>query len=568
MPGIGSLAKKGMMYLRTQGIRTTARRTVEHFRRRRADRAYARRMTPGAEELEAQRKESESWGIRFSVVVPLYNTPLNLLEEMIASVRGQSYMDWELCLADGSDEAHRETGEYCRKQAAEDPRIRWQKLKENRGISGNSNAALEMASGDYIALLDHDDLLQPDALYEMAKKIRETGAEFLYSDEMIFVSPKVSKIVGIRFKPDFAPDNLLTNNYICHLTVFRRSLLEKTGPFRSEYDGSQDHDLILRLTDAANQVAHVRKVLYLWRSVPGSTAADVYTKEYAIDSGRRAVTEFLRAHGRENARVESTDVFPTMYRVTEPIEGSPSIRMILGVPGKPGEAEQARLRRLQEKTAWEKTVWKFAEYGPGTGRSRCQAFRECAEEAEEDYLLFMDGIPEPMDKDWVREMLMLCQQKEIGAVGAKLHFEGSTDLRGAGVILGAGRKGAPGRSCFCFFDNGVGFFGHLAVVQDVSAVTDCWIVSKEKYLEAGGFRPQYGDALFDVDLCLRLRNLGYRNLWTPYAFLQEGSARGMSPEVGKEFATYPADREIFQMVWREADAGDPYYNPNQHLIWR
>ena len=602
MAGIGATVSKGLKYLKKRGIRKTLRKTALHIDRKRLERQYARRMMPGEEELAAQRRTVFDRPPRFSVVVPLYNTPMALLREMTDSVAGQSYENWELCLADGSDGEHGEVGEYCRERAAADSRIRYRKLEKNEGISGNSNAAMGMAAGDYIALLDHDDLLMPNALYEMAKTIQETGADFLYSDEMIFFSPKVSRIAGIRFKPDFAPEDLLTNNYICHLTVFRRKLLERTEGFRPDFDGSQDHDLVLRLTAAAGKVVHVPKVLYLWRAVKGSVAADIHMKEYAIGAGRRAVESFLRDRGRADIRVESTEVFPTMYRLRWKIAGEPTVRILLDVTRERGDWP-ARLRRLKEKTGWKKCVWepvggdaweaetagagKRQEKAGNLGRidtgnvdtgaepmgafapgNLCRRDRlsDAAQRAGEDYLLFLDGVPEAMNPDWVEEMLMWAQEKEIGAVGAKMRFAGGTDLRHAGIILGLGTEGAAGRPYFEREDDLVGFFGQLAVTRTVSAVTDCWMVRREKFLEAGGFDGGYREALFDIDLCLKLREKGYRNLWTPYACLAGGEAKDFFLDVGKEYPGYKADREAFRTRWAEVlRKGDPCYNPNLSL---
>ena len=562
MAKIQKTLARGWQYFLERGVRETARKTVLHFERKRSERQFVRRMMPSEEKLAEQRAESAAWEIRFSVVVPLYNTPMNVLREMIDSVRGQSYEKWELCLADGSDESHREVGAWCEEQAQLDSRIRYSKLEKNTGISGNTNAALEMAEGAYIALLDHDDLLMPDALYEMAHAIRKDNPDFLYSDEVIFESPHIHKVVGIRFKQDYMPEDLLTNNYICHLTMFRKSLLEKAGAFRPAYDGSQDHDLVLRLTAAAEKVVHVPKVLYLWRSIPGSVAADVHTKEYAIDAGRRAVEDFLHARGETEIHVESSEVFPTMYRIREPVRGNPAVRIILEADRESSGAEE-KLRILKERTAWENCEWILSS---GQTASRSVRLAEAARQGKEEYLLFVDGIPETLEPNWVQEMLMLAQREQIGAVGAKLRFAGRKDLRHAGVILGLGEEETAGRPYFDRYDDQVGFFGQLAIVRNVSAVTDCWMVSREKYENAGGFDPGYGDALFEVDLCLKLLERGCRNLWTPYASLRGGNAKDFRMIVGKEQATYEQDRRIFRERWKESlKKGDPCYNSNLSL---
>ena len=572
MAGIQKTVSKGIAYLKKRGIRKTVRKTILHIDRKRLEHLYVRRMAPTVTELAAQRQETFSRPVRFSVIVPLYNTPMNLLRETVDSVRKQSYENWELCLADGSDAAHNEVGNWCREQMAEDHRILYRKLEKNEGISGNTNAALAMATGEYAALFDHDDLLMPNALYEMAKAIEKTDADFLYSDEMIFASPKTSRIVGIRFKQDFVPEDLLTNNYICHLTVFQRSLLEKTGGFRPEFDGSQDHDLVLRLTSAAKRIVHIPKILYLWRSVAGSVAADIHMKEYAIDAGRRAVECFLHDRGQVKATVESTEVFPTMYRVRVPIAGQPSVRIILDVNREAGNVPE-KLRALQEKTTWPKCEWTETGKDESTaGKSRRERFLAAAAEAKEDYLVFVDGIPESQNPDWIQEMLMAAQEKEIGAVGAKVRFAGSTDLRHAGIILGLGAQGIAGRPYFDREDDLVGFFGQLAVTRNVSAVTDCWMIRRQKYERAGGFDPCYGDALFDIDLCMKLRAMGYRHLWIPYACLSGGKASDYFMDVGREYATYPRDSALFREKWAEVLAqGDPCYNLNlslKHEDWR
>ena len=572
MAGIQKTVSKGIGYLKKRGIRKTIRKTALHIDRKRLEHQYVREMTPTAAELAAQRQEKFSTPVRFSIIVPLYNTPMNLLRETVESVWNQSYENWEMCLADGSDDAHSEVGAWCRERMAKDRRILYRKLEKNEGISGNTNAALAMATGEYAALFDHDDLLMPNALYEMAKAIEKTDADFLYSDEMIFASPKVKHIIGIRFKQDFAPEDLLTNNFICHLTVFRRSLLEKTGGFRPEFDGSQDHDLVLRLTDAAERIVHIPKILYLWRSVAGSVAADIHMKEYAIDAGRRAVETYLHNRGDITASVESTEVFPTMYRVRVPIAGVPSVRIILDTGRETGNTS-VKLQALQAKTTWPKCAWTVTgESESAIGKSRRERFAEAAAIAEEDYLVFTDGIPEAQNPDWIQEMLMPAQREEIGAVGARMHFEGGTDLRHAGIILGLGSNGIAGRPYFDREDDQVGFFGQLAVVRNVSAVTDCWMVQRKKYDQVSGFDPGYRDALFDIDLCMKLRSLGYRHLWTPFACLSGGKAADYSLDAGAEYASYPRDSTLFREKWAEVLAqGDPCYNSNlslKHEDWR
>ncbi len=525
-------------------------------------------MIPPEEELARQRETAFPEKLKFSVIVPLYNTPAEPLREMIDSVRAQTYGDWELCLADGSDGDHGAVGEYCREQAAAEPRIRYRKLERNGGISENSNECLKMATGDYFALLDHDDLLTPDALFEMRSAVEKTGADFLYSDEMIFPSPRRNRAIGIRLKPGFSPDRLLTNNYICHLTVFSRELLEKAGPFRKAFDGSQDHDLVLRMTNRARGIAHVAKVLYLWRSLPGSVASDINSKTYAIEAGRSAVETFLREEKGLEARVESTEVFPTMYRVRYEIQGTPSVRVILDARRETGSPEE-KVKALRDSAGWGACAWTVLGGGaegaetltPETGETRRALWSRAAAATREDYLLFLDGVPEAAEAGWLRELLSWAQLEHIGAAGPKI-LDSRGWVRHAGIVTGMGPGGAAGRLFFREEDSEA-YFGQMAVAENVSAVTDCLMVSRAKYLEAGGFSGAYEDSLFDVDLCLQLLDRGYYNLVTPHAPLRMGKGAEAFFDAGREYASWERDAEAFRKrnPGRTGN-GDPYYNPN------
>ncbi len=231
-----------------------------------------------------------------SIVVPLYNTPEEFLRQMVASVQEQTYGNWQLCLADGSDEEHEYVREICEVYAKADARICYKKLAENRGISENTNACLDVATGDYIGLFDHDDLLHPSALYEVVSCIEKEQADFVYTDEATFLG-KESRLLSVHRKPDFYMDNLRANNYICHFTVFRKTLLEITGGFRKEYDGSQDHDMIFRLCEQATKICHIPKVLYFWRAHAESVALHTGAKEYVVEAGKKAVEAHLERCG-------------------------------------------------------------------------------------------------------------------------------------------------------------------------------------------------------------------------------------------------------------------------------
>ena len=272
----------------------------------------------------ATKRTQKLTNIKFSIVVPLYNTPEKFLHEMIDSVLAQTYENWELCMADGSNSSF-EVERICLEYSIKDDRIKYRKLVRNLGISGNSNACIDMADGDYICLLDHDDILHSSALFEVFREIIQKNADFVYTDEAVFESPNIKKITAKHFKPDFAPDNLRANNYICHFTVFSSKLMEKAGKFRSAFDGSQDHDLILRLTANARNIVHIPKILYYWRAHPNSVADDISHKDYAAVRGADAVRESIQKIGY-NAKVESSTVFPAIYRIRYEIKGYPPPR--------------------------------------------------------------------------------------------------------------------------------------------------------------------------------------------------------------------------------------------------
>lgn len=446
--------------------------------------------------------------VLFSLLVPLYNTPEPFLREMIASVQGQFYSRWQLCLADGSDKEHGRVEEICREYAARDPRILYRRLPQNLGISGNTNECLKMAAGAYIALFDHDDLLHPRALYEAARAIREQGADFVYTDEATFLSPDRARITLLHYKPDFSPDNLLANNYICHFTVFAAGLLRGMEAFRSAYDGSQDHDLILRLTAQARKIAHIPQILYLWRAHPQSTASGVGVKSHAMDASQRAIRDFLFPQAVEISTVREG---LNIYRISWPL--------------------MADVRDV--------TVISAAEAGAIN-----RAVRECGT----DYVLLLSPQAEPLEDESIRAMLMYAQRPDVGAVGAKLHHQGRITHAGVAVGIDGKRpvdypyRGKPADE--------VGYMGRLSYAQDVTAVSGQCLMLRRALLEELGGLDEGSAGLWDIDLCLRLREAGYLNVFTPFAC----TCCPAAPPPGQ------ADLDRFTARWqRRIAAGDPYY---------
>ncbi len=529
--------------------------------------------------------------IKFSILVPLYNTPKKFLVEMIQSAVDQTYGNWELCLADGSDDEHSYVGEYCRKLAENDKRIVYKKLEKNEGISENTNVCIKMATGDYIALFDHDDVLHPSALFEVMKAVCEKGAEYVYTDEATFAGENINDIITFHFKPDFAIDNLLANNYICHFSVFKASLLEKVGGFRSKYDGSQDHDLILRLTDAVSdpsKVVHVAKLLYFWRSHKNSVAMDINSKTYAIEAGKSAVHDFLESKGYSTV-VTSTRAHPTIYHIQYEIKGEPKISVI--IPNKnhvddlvrcvesvlnlstyknyeiiiaDNQSDDNRLFDYYKELSYLDNV-KTVKYDKPFNYSAINNY--AVSQATGEYLLFLNNDTEVISRNWLEEMLMYAQRDDVGAVGAKLYF-GNNTVQHGGVILGLGADRIAGHSHYKAQRSNLGYMGKMCYAQDVGAVTAaCMMVRRSVFEQVNGFDEALAVAYNDVDLCMKIRELGKNIVFNPYSELYhyESISRGLDtkPENVKRFNS---EKEIFLGKWKTVlDKGDPYYNVNFSL---
>ncbi|MCD8196959.1 MAG: glycosyltransferase family 2 protein [Lachnospiraceae bacterium] len=549
---------------------------------------FGTKSFPDAEQRKREEETVFPRDIRISVLVPLYNTPEKFLREMIESVQAQTYRNWELCLADGSDEKHPEVGRICVEYQKADSRIRYQKLEKNLGISGNTNACFAMATGDFIGLFDHDDILHPSALYECMKVICEKDADYVYTDELTFESPDLDHIIVMHFKPDYSPDNLRANNYICHFSVFDAKLLEKTGLFRPEYDGSQDHDMILRLTEEARSVQHIPKILYYWRSHPNSVAADIGAKTYAIDAAKRAVHDHMRDYYGIEVKVESTRAFPTIFQIKYLITGTPLISIL--IPNKDHETDLRRcISSIAERSTWknyeiiviennstEQSIFDYYEELKADARMRVVTYEGefnyskinnfGAGFAKGEYLLFLNNDTEAITPDWMEQMLMYAQRADVGAVGAKLYYADNT-IQHAGVVIGLGAHRSAGHTHYKMPREHLGYMGRLCYAQDVTAVTAaCLLVSRRIYDEVGGLDESFTISLNDVDFCLKIREKGYLNIFTPFAELYHYESKTRGLEEGEKLRRYEKECEHFREKWKAAlEAGDPYYNPNFSL---
>ena len=426
-------------------------------------------------------------GPKISIVVPLYNTPLNFLEELLDSVVNQTYRNWELCCVDaGQDTA---VGQHVQARAKADPRIRYQKLTENEGIAGNTNHGFELATGDYIALLDHDDILHPCALWYTAQAIVEQGADFVYTDEATFEG-KVENVVLYHFKPDFMLDNLRSNNYICHLTTFSKVLMEQAGGGeRAEYNGSQDYDLFLRLTEKAQKIAHIPHALYYWRSSPNSTASDISAKTYCIDAGIAALkahyarcgvavddvtlipgtpgyykTDYTMAHqGRVSILIPTCDHIRDLETCVESIYARttyPDFEILLIENNSKEEQTFRSYERMRKEHP--DTLKVLTWQGKGFNYSALNNFG--AQYATGEYLLLLNNDTEVITPGWLEEMVMYAQQKRVGCVGAKLLYPDDT-IQHAGVGFGIG--GVAGHMHKYLPATSAGYMGRRHYVQAV-----------------------------------------------------------------------------------------------------
>lgn len=566
-----------------------AHKLLSKYREKKAIRIHGTGSFPSAAERKKEETTVFPKDVTFSILVPLYNTPERFLREMIESVMTQTYGKWELCLADGSDDAHAFVGRICQEYRQKDSRIKYQKLAKNEGISGNTNECYKMATGNYIALFDHDDLLHPCVLFAYMQAICEKDADYIYCDEATFKGNSINHMITMHFKPDYAPDNLLANNYICHFSVFGRELLESGELFRSQFDGSQDHDMILRLTAKAKHIVHIPRILYYWRSHKGSVASSIDAKTYAINAAKGAVADRLTRLGYKNFEIESTRAFATIFRIKYELTSRPLVSII--IPNKDhvddlsrcvesiinlstydnyeiviveNNSETAEIRTYYEEISRHPRV-QVVEYKGDFNYSKINNFG--VQYAKGEYLLLLNNDTEVITPDWMEELLMYAMRKDVGVVGAKLYYPDKT-IQHAGIVIGLGAHRTAGHTHYRIPEANVGYMGRLCYAQDVTAVTGaCMMVSKALYEELGGLDESFTVALNDVDFCLRVREKGLLNIFTPFAELYhyESKSRG-SDKKDERALRYQQESDRFRVKWADALAkGDPYYNPNFSL---
>lgn len=581
------MLEKITSYYKRNGLRSTVRRVKIKLLKQpeQTYQLWRNEHLITAQELEAQRKTKLAYEPLFSIVIPLYQTPKRYLDEMVASVLAQTYGNWELCLADGSG-AEGQLRELLEKYQKEDSRIHFKTLANNDGISVNTNAAIEMATGDYIIFADHDDLIPPEALFTCAKALNEDRSiDMIYSDE-----DKVDMNGKVYFEPNFKPDInidlLCSMNYICHLCVVKRELLERAGYLRSSFDGAQDYDLILRLVEQAENICHIPKVLYHWRCHLNSTAANPESKLYAFEAGKAAIEDHYKRLGIP-AKVEHSTYYG-MYHTIYEWDEQPLVSILI-----PNKDHTDDLKTCMD-SIFEKSTYRNYEFiiieNNSTEEETFAVYKELeaahpnvkvvyydgdfnfskinnfgAKHANGEYFLLLNNDTEIINPDTIGELLGYCMREDVGIVGAKLDYDDDT-IQHAGVVIGFG--GIAGHAFIGLSRYDIGYQGRIVCAQDYSAVTAaCMMTKRSVFEEVGGLTEELKVAFNDIDYCMKVRATGKLVVYNPYAELYhyESKSRGME-DTPEKVLRFNQETEEFQNRWKDMlQEGDPYYNPNLTL---
>lgn len=577
--------QKGFRYLKHYGPKEFWIRLHERFEPEEVPYGpWYEAYVPDEAALEKQRHHHFEYSPLISVAVPAYRTPEKFLAQMIDSLLAQTYGNWELCIANGSPEdsaMKKVLEEYTKK----DSRIRVSELTENKGIAGNTNAALEMAQGELVGLLDHDDLLAPNALYEIVRALDEDrNLDAVYTDEDK-VTTELDEHFQPHLKPDFNLDLLRSNNYICHFFVVRRSIVQKVGGFCQEFDGAQDHDFIFRCIETAEKVGHIPEILYHWRTHKASTADNPASKMYAFDAGKRAIEAHLKRTGTEGIVSHTPDL--GFFRVKYPVQGQPLVSVI--IPNKDEkETLKACIDSIREKTEYPNYEIIIVENNSTTDEI-FQYYKELSQDprirllrwkkefnysainnygvrhANGEYLLFLNNDVTVITPGWIKELLGVCQRPEVGVAGVKLIYPDNT-IQHAGCVIGLG--GIAGHMFVDMPANRTGYLHKASILQDMSAVTAaCMMMKRTAFEEAGGFTEKLSVAFNDVDLCLKVRKNHKLIVYDPYVQLYHMESKTRGAEDNKEkVRRFQEEIEYMRCQWIDIlKKGDPYYNKNLSL---
>jgi GT2 family glycosyltransferase len=499
--------------------------------------------------------------------MPVYNVDQVWLEKAIDSVINQLYENWELCIADDAS-TKKHIKKTLERYSKKDNRIRVRYLEENQGIAEASNEALSLATGEFIGLLDNDDELRIDAIYENVKLLNKNPEpDLIYSDEDK-IDTRGNRTEPF-FKPDYSPDFLLTRSYICHFSLFKRSIINDIGGFRKGYEGSQDYDLILRFIEKTKpeRIFHIPKILYHWRKIPGSVAMIADAKSYAFVSAKKALSDYLQRNSIQGEVVDGNLI--GSYRVKREINNDYKVSII--IPFK----DQSKVLRTCVNSIIGRTKYREYEIVLDNSSFRILAYDKpfnfsainnyAVSQVDSEYIVLLNNDTEVISPDWIENMLEFAQRKDVGAVGALLYYPNDT-IQHAGVIVGLG--GVAAHAHKHFNKDSRGYFGRIKLVHNLSAVTAaCLMTKKSIFNEVGGFDVNLSHAFNDVDYCLKIRERGYLIVYTPYAELyhHESISRGYEDTPEKQ-ARFRKEIKLFQGKWKDVLAkGDPYYNPNLTL---
>lgn len=580
-----SNAKKFLRMVRIIGLKRTIKLCRYRLDSYNGD-PYANWMKfndPKSDELERQRKTTFNINPKISILVPMYNTPVDFFAELVHGMVSQTYKNWELCLEDGSPEKNIKIEEICKK----DERIKYNYTGNNLGIAGNTNEALKRATGDYIALLDHDDLLPANCLYEVVKAINDDpDIEFIYTDEDKFTTLDKPRFEP-HFKPDFAIDTLRSNNYICHFSVFRRDIMDKLGGERSEYDGAQDYDLIIRMAEIAHNIRHIPKILYHWRVHDNSTSkANSDAKPYAFEAGIKVLEDHLKRVGIEGTVSHGATL--GTYKIDYKVVGNPKVTVLI-----PNYNEADTLRVcidsilnlttydnyeivIIENNSTENSIFEYYKEleknarikvlrYPDKGFNYSRIINYGVKNTDGEFIVQLNNDTELITPDWLEKMIGMCQRSDVGAVGVKLYYPDDT-IQHAGVVLGL--LGLAGH-VFRGLDRNVhGYFARDSHIQNLSIVTAaCMMAKRSVYEDVGYMEEKLAVAFNDVDFCMKVITSGKLIIYNPFVefYHYESKSRGIedTPEKIKRFNS---EIEFFKKKWKkQLETGDRYYNMNLRL---
>lgn len=580
--------RRGYNYLKANGVKKSLLKLRNKVKRRKymSNQSvdyldYVKNNKLSIRTIEKQRSAKFDYMPKISIVIPMYNTKFSYFVELIESINNQTYQNFEVCLSDSSQIPDEQIQKYI--QELNSDKIVYKNINRNLGISENTNIAISLSTGDYVAFCDHDDVISIDALYEVVKAINSSDADFIYTDEDILEN-------GIRknphFKPDFSPDLLTSYNYICHLCVVKRKLLDEVGLLNKEFDGAQDYDFVLRATEKAKNIVHIPKVLYHWRAHETSTSYNSSAKEYVYMAGKRAIEEHFKRINIK-AKVEILDE-PGRYRVKYDVVGNPKISII--IPNKDSKSDLKKcidsiLKSnyqnyeivIVENNSKTKEIFDYYEKVQKDNDNikvvsiKIDKFNYSlinnfgVKNSEGEYIVLLNNDTKVLSNDWMEEMLGICQRDDVGIVGAKLLYP-DLKVQHAGVVVGIG--GVAGHVNINIAENDEGYFSRANVINNFSAVTAaCLMIKRSIFEKVDGLDEKLQVAFNDIDLCMKVRKLRYLVVFTPYAKLlhYESKTRG-SEDTPEKIKRFESEMDIFKSKWKdELDSGDPYYNINLRL---